>query len=143
MEGGADNRRGQPSGTTTIVSLQDAVAGHLLALQNGRPGEKYILGSETMTLRTLFEQIADVVGVQPPTRTIGPAVFQAAVQLSSWWSQLRGSSPKVSPSTAAILVQNRQYSWEKASRELGYTPTAVASSLTACWEGGGRTSEPR
>ena len=132
-----------PPGATTIVSLQDAVAGHLLALQHGRPGEKYILGSETMTLRTLFDQIAEVVGVEPPTRTIGPTIFQAAVQLSNWWSQLRGTSPKVRPNTAAILVQNRQYSWEKASRELGYAPTAAASSLTACWDGGGRASEPR
>jgi dihydroflavonol-4-reductase len=132
-----------PPGATTVVCLKDTVSGHLLALQHGRPGERYILGSETMTLRSLFEQIADVVGVPHPTRTLGPTMFRTAVHLANSWNKLKGTPPSIGPTVAGILIKNRQYSWQKAVSELGYTPTAFASSLAACWEDGGVTSDPR
>jgi dihydroflavonol-4-reductase len=45
-----------------IVDVEDVAAGHLLAAERGRVGERYILGGENMTLRQLYQTIADVVG---------------------------------------------------------------------------------
>lgn len=132
-----------PAGATTVISLADAVSGHLLALQHGRPQERYILGSERMTLYRLFEEIAEVVGVPPPTGTISPFLFKVSMGISNWWDKLRGITPHIGPAVTDMVSRNRQYSWEKAEKELGYTPTAFASSLTACWDGGGKTSDRR
>lgn len=144
MHNSADGRvQSAPPGATTVTSLADTVAGHLLSLQHGRPGERYILGSETMTLYRLFEQIAEVVGVPGPRRTIGPFRFKMAMRISNVWNKLRGVPPLVSPAVTDILTRNRQYSWKKAEKELGYTPTAFTSSLVACWGGGAMTSDPR
>src|ERR1700677_3584127 len=49
-----------------IVHVDDVAAGHLLAFDRGRPGERYILGGEDMTLRQILTYIAERVGRTPP-----------------------------------------------------------------------------
>ena len=49
-----------------IVHVDDVAAGHLLAYQRGRIGERYILGGEDMTLRQILTRIAAVSGRAAP-----------------------------------------------------------------------------
>ncbi len=49
-----------------IVHVDDVAAGHLLAFERGRAGERYILGGEDMTLQTMLAQISALVGRTPP-----------------------------------------------------------------------------
>ncbi len=44
-------------------------AGHLLAFERGKAGERYILGGEDMTLREILTQIAGLVGRKPPAHS--------------------------------------------------------------------------
>ena len=49
-----------------VVHVDDVAEGHWLALHNGVPGEKYILGGENLTLREILTHIATAAGVRPP-----------------------------------------------------------------------------
>ena len=49
-----------------IVHVDDVAAGHLLAFERGRAGERYILGGEDMTLQAILAEIARLVGRKPP-----------------------------------------------------------------------------
>ena len=62
-------RLGIPGGMNAI-HIKDAVRGHLLALERGRRGERYILGGENNTFLKFIQVTAEVVGVKPPKYAI-------------------------------------------------------------------------
>ena len=41
-----------------VVNVRDVAAGHLLACERGAPGERYILGSENLTLGQILQELA-------------------------------------------------------------------------------------
>src|SRR5207248_10297121 len=49
-----------------IVHGGDVAAGHLLGVERGRFGERYILGGENLTLREILVRIARLAGRSPP-----------------------------------------------------------------------------
>ncbi|HET9794627.1 MAG TPA: hopanoid-associated sugar epimerase, partial [Thermoanaerobaculia bacterium] len=49
-----------------LVDVRDVAAGHLLAAERGRPGERYILGNRDMTLKEIFDVLARISGVPAP-----------------------------------------------------------------------------
>ncbi len=49
-----------------VVHVDDVAAGHLLALERGRAGERYILGCENLMLRELLALVAEAAGRRPP-----------------------------------------------------------------------------
>jgi len=63
-----------------FVHVDDVAAGHVAALQRGKIGERYILGGENVTLRTLLADIAEIVGGRPPrVRLPRAAVYPVAI----------------------------------------------------------------
>jgi dihydroflavonol-4-reductase len=60
---------GIPGGMNGI-HVRDAVRGHLLALERGRCGERYILGAENKTFLEFIQLTAEVVGRKPPKHVI-------------------------------------------------------------------------
>lgn len=53
-------------GGLNAIHISDTVQGHISALERGKTGERYILGSENMTHSQFLELVAEVVGVNPP-----------------------------------------------------------------------------
>ena len=72
-------------GGTSVVHVDDVAAGIVAALERGRPGERYILGGENVTIRQLAELCLELLGrrarvVTVPNR-MARAVAGAAVRL--------------------------------------------------------------
>ena len=103
--------------------IDDAVDGLVRCLQHGRPGEIYhVTGPEPVTFRHLAETIAAVLGVRPPWLAVpGPIAWLAALALEGLGS-LTGKEPPLSRTGVAFFSENHRFSWQKAYRELGYTP---------------------
>lgn len=55
-----------PPGGINVVDAQDLARGHLLALERGRPGERYLLAGHNIANLELMRRIADVLKVRPP-----------------------------------------------------------------------------
>ncbi len=53
-------------GSLNAVHVQDVVDGHLAALENGRTGERYILGGANMSIVELIRTIASITGAPVP-----------------------------------------------------------------------------
>ena len=125
---------GFPPGATTAAVLADVVAGHLAALDRGRPGQRYILGGTPLSFQDLFAAIAGVVGAAAPRRRLPPWLLRIMALAHTGIGHLNGREPRVSLPTCHVLSRNRRYRCDKAVAELGYPVSPLAAGLRACWE---------
>ncbi len=117
--------------------VDDAVAGMLLCLGRGRPGEVYhITGPRPVTFRELGETIAAALGVRPPWLSLPRwSATAGAIGLEAL-GHLTGRKLPLSRTGVAFFSEDRVFSWQKAHRELGYTPNhdlAAGVDRTVAW----------
>jgi dihydroflavonol-4-reductase len=103
-----------------IVHVDDVAAGHLLAFERGRPGERYILGGEDMTLQTILAQIARLVGRTPPRVRLPYAAVLPVAYLAEAFARVSGRSGRVTLEGVRMSRKRMFFSSGKAVSELGY-----------------------
>lgn len=112
-----------------LVDVRDTAAGHLLAAERGRPGERYILGCENLTLQQIFGKLEKISNLKAPRVRIPYAVAYAAGLASTGWAELTGHEPRA-PLDAVRMAHKKMFvTHAKAVRELGYTPGPVDGAL--------------
>ena len=112
-----------------VVDVGDVAAGHLAACERGRVGERYILGSENLTLESIFGTLAKAVGRPAPKIRIPYAVAYAAGVVSTAWAGVTGKEP-LAPLDGVKMARKKMWvSHDKAARELGYAPGRAAGAL--------------
>ena len=103
-----------------IVHVDDVAAGHLLAFERGRAGERYILGGEDMTLQTILGQIARLVGRAPPRIRLPYAAVLPVAYLAEGFAKISGRSGRVTLEGVRMSRKRMFFSSAKAVSELGY-----------------------
>jgi dihydroflavonol-4-reductase len=112
-----------------LVDVEDISDGHLLALEQGRSGERYILGCENLTLEQILTRLAGISGGHAPRWRIPYAVAYAAGLASTGWANLTGHEPRA-PLDAVKMARKKMFvSLDKARRELGFNPRPVDGAL--------------
>lgn len=112
-----------------VVHVDDVAAGHLLAEQKGRVGERYILGGENLTLAEILRRIALLTGRRPPTLSIPiPAIWPIAIGAEAW-ARLSGKEPFVMRDGLRMARKKMFFSSAKAERELGYRARPAQEAL--------------
>ncbi len=112
-----------------FVDVADVAAGHLLACERGRPGERYILGRENLTLEQLFARLEKLSGVPAPKRRIPYALAFAAGVVTTAWAGVTGREPKAPLDAVRMAREKKWVAHEKAASELGYSPGPVDRAL--------------
>ncbi len=103
-----------------VVHVDDVAAGHLLALEKGRPGERYILGGEDMTLRDILGSIAQIVGAAPPRVRLPRAVVLPIAYAAEAVARVTGRPGRITVEGVRMAKKRMFFSSAKAQRELGY-----------------------
>jgi dihydroflavonol-4-reductase len=103
-----------------IVHVDDVAAGHLLAFERGRPGERYILGGEDMTLQMILAQIARLTGRKPPRIRLPYAAVLPAAYCAEAIAWVTGRSGRVTLEGVRMSRKRMFFSSGKAVAELGY-----------------------
>ncbi|MBV9768909.1 MAG: NAD-dependent epimerase/dehydratase family protein [Bryobacterales bacterium] len=112
-----------------LVDVDDTAEGHLLACEHGHSGERYILGSENLTLQQILTRLAEISGGKAPRWRIPYAVAYAAGLASTGWSNLTGHEPRA-PIDAVKMARKKMFvSLDKAKRDLGFNPRPVDGAL--------------
>jgi dihydroflavonol-4-reductase len=115
-----------------IVDVRDVAAGHLLALEHGRPGRRYILGNAwgNMSLRQILELVHRVGGPPPPARRIPHAVAIAAAAADEFVEgRILRREPRA-PLDGALLARKRMFfSPQRAIRELGLPQSDLTAAM--------------
>lgn len=103
-----------------IVHVDDVAAGHLLAFERGRAGERYILGGADLTLREILALIAGLVGRAPPRIRLPYAAVLPAAYVAEAFALLSGRSGRITLEGVRMSRKRMFFSSAKAVRELGY-----------------------
>ncbi|MDF5706577.1 MAG: NAD-dependent epimerase/dehydratase family protein [Nostoc sp. S4] len=112
-----------------FIDVRDVAWGHLLALERGKSGDRYILGHQNLSLKQLLEQLADITGLPAPQRSI-----PAWLPLSVAWVDEKilaplGKSPSVPIDGVRMAKQPMYYNATKAVRELGLPQSPLNGAL--------------
>ena len=110
--------RGYLDTGVNVVDVRDVARGHLLALEGGRAGERYLLGGVDLTLRELFAAIADLAGKPRPRLRLPYRAAQALARAGV-----------ANAEEVALARLPMYFSSDKARRELGYEPGPVEPAL--------------
>lgn len=103
-----------------IAHVDDVAAGHLLALEKGRIGERYILGGVDMSLKDILTEVCTLVGRSPPKVRLPHGVVMPIAYLSEGFARLTGTSTRVTVESVRMSRKRMFFSSRKAERELGY-----------------------
>jgi len=112
-----------------IVHVDDVAEGHLAAAENGRIGERYILGGENMALAEILAEVAQAVGRRPPWLRVPHSLLFPVAIGAELAARATGRDPFVTLDGVRMSRKKMYFSSEKASRELGYAPRPAREAI--------------
>jgi dihydroflavonol-4-reductase len=125
-------RRQMPAYLNTglnFIDVRDVAWGHILALQKGKSGDRYILGHQNLTLKELLDELESITGLSAPQRTV-----PAWLPLSVAWIDEKilaplGKQPNVPLDGVRMAKQRMYYNASKAVRELNLPQSSLNTAL--------------
>jgi dihydroflavonol-4-reductase len=118
-----------------LAHVDDVAAGHLLALDKGAIGQRYILGGQDVTLRAMLAQIAALAGRKAPTVNLPRGPLYPLATLFEAVAQITGKEPMLTRDALAMSKRHMFFTSAKAERALGYRarPYALALADAMAW----------
>ena len=112
-----------------VVHVDDVAEGHALALEHGRVGERYILGSENLHLRDILAMVAEVAGRKPPKIALDRRLLWPLALASEGFARITGVEPLVTRDHLRMARKKMFFSSDKARAELGYAPRPARDAI--------------
>ena len=103
-----------------LAHVDDVAAGHLLALERGTVGERYILGGQDVSLKSLLADIAELSGRKAPKIGLPRAPLYPLAMAAEAVARVTGREPFVTRDALDMAAHRMFFSSAKAERELGY-----------------------
>jgi len=116
-------------GGMCVVGVDDVVDGQIAALKLGKPGEKYILGSENISFKNLIRKIGEVVGASVPNVYVPIWTARLAALTLEILSDITGEPPVLTRAHVVSATLPHYFSFEKAERELGFQPRPIVDAI--------------
>jgi dihydroflavonol-4-reductase len=112
-----------------LVDARDTALGHILAAEHGKPGERYILGSENLTLQQILAKLAVIANKPAPTTKVPYAIAYTAGVVTTAWANLTGQEP-IAPLEGVKMARKKMFvTYAKAARDLGFSPGPADAAL--------------
>jgi len=118
-----------------LVHVDDCARGHVLALERGQIGQRYILGGDDTSLAALLTEIAKHRGRKPPRIALPLAAVVPVALVAEGWGRLTGREPFVTLDGLRMARWRMWFSSAKAERDLGYRhrPADEALASAIAW----------
>src|SRR6185369_6701561 len=115
-----------------LVDVGEVARMHVVALDRGMPGERYILGGENLTLKQILDRMSAITGLPSPTMKVPHAVAMGfAFFDETITGKLRGKEPRATVEAVRMGKKMMFALSVKAERELGFKMSPVYNSLRA------------
>lgn len=112
-----------------IVHVDDVAAGHWLAYEKGKTGERYVLGGENLTLAEILARIAAICGRRPPTVKLPHGLILPFAWFAERWAMAFGGEPFATVDGVRMAKKKMFFSSAKAARDLGYAARPADAAL--------------
>jgi len=122
--------------------VADIVGGVLLALDNGKLGEIYVISGPATTMRGAIETVAGVSGRKAPKRNLPTPLMKALIPIGPLVGKMMGQPPNLRELISSGDGVTFWASYEKAERELGYSPRGLEEGLRQTLEADARFPAP-
>ncbi|HEX9621962.1 MAG TPA: NAD-dependent epimerase/dehydratase family protein [Polyangiaceae bacterium] len=123
-------------GGLNVVDVEDVAEGHVLAMERGSVGERYLLGGENLTYVQLFELLSELTGLALPGKPQSPRTAAWLATVLELKARLAGRRPLVT--RKLVRDFGSSFAWftsKKAEQELGYRhrPASEAIARSVRW----------
>lgn len=116
-------------GGINVVDVDDVAAGHVLAEQKGRVGERYILGNHNVTYEDFYRLITDVAGLPPIRRKLNTRMLWGLGWASERVARVTGKAPLITYRAARYATRKVWFDCRKAHEELGMPQTPLQETM--------------
>jgi nucleoside-diphosphate-sugar epimerase len=122
--------KGIPPGRLTFNDVREVARAHLAAVDQGRPGENYLLGGKVASFAEMLGIMAELLGLELRARVMSPALLMLIARVSAMVAAVTGRAPELSPEVVVLMCAETICGSDRAERELGYR----AAPLRPCLE---------
>jgi dihydroflavonol-4-reductase len=113
-----------------LVDVDEVARMHVVALDHGRPGERYILGGENLTLKQILDRMSAITGLPSPTRKVPHSVAMGfAFFDENITGRLLGKEPRATVEAVRMGKKMMFASSQRAERELGFRVLPIYNAL--------------
>jgi dihydroflavonol-4-reductase len=118
-----------------LVDVAEVARMHLVALDKGKPGERYILGGENLTLKQILDRMSSITGLPSPTMKVPHAVAMGfAFFDENFTGKLLGKEPRATVEAVRMGKKKMFASSHKAELELGFKVLPVYAAMRSAIE---------
>ena len=108
-----------------LVDVAEVARTHVTALTVGKPGKRYILGGENLTLKQILDKMSAITGIPSPTVKIPFAVAATYAFFEEWITgRIRGKEPRATLEEVRMGRKKMFASSARAQQELGFQDCA-------------------
>lgn len=125
-----------------MTHVEDIACGVLLALHRGGLGETYVISGPVTTMREAIETVARVSGRKAPKRDLPTVLMKAMIPVGPLVGKVMGQPPNLRELISSADGVTFWASYDKAQRELGYSPRGMEEGLRQTLEADSRFPGP-
>ena len=122
--------------------VEDIAGGVLLALDKGKLGEIYVISGPATTMRGAIEAVAEVSGRKAPKRDLPTPLMKALIPIGPLVGKMMGQPPNLRELISSADGVTFWASYEKAERELGYSPRGLEEGMRQTLAADARFPDP-
>jgi len=123
------NLKASADGAYDFVDVRDVAEGLILACENGKRGESYILSGEQISVQELFFELEKITGTKAPSLKIPLWLVKGISKISPLYYKFTGKEPLFTSYSIDVINSNSKISYIKACNDLGYSPRPIKESI--------------
>jgi dihydroflavonol-4-reductase len=113
-----------------LVDVKEVAEAHVAAFERAKPGERYILGGENLTLKQVLDKLSAISGVPSATVKLPYAVAFISGMFDTFFTgMVFRKEPRVTLDAVRMGKKKMWASSDKASRDLGWKPSPIDGAL--------------
>jgi dihydroflavonol-4-reductase len=115
-----------------LVDVSEVARTHGMALTKGKPGRRYILGGENLTLKQILDKMSAITGIPSPRTKVPFAVAATYAFFEEWITgRIRGREPRATLEEVRMGRKKMFASSARAQQELGFRIVPVYPAMRA------------